>query len=139
VSDVFRKRDPFINIPLFGFQVDNFFSIGSPIGMFLAIRGEEVLVPNCNNMYNIFHPYDPVGYRIEPWINGQYTTMEPQVLPYHGDPTGQRKSRQLMSKLSRKKQTTNLPAEPEEKPLPRYDYCMQPSYSDPRYKVTLKL
>ncbi len=45
------------------FEVDNFFLIGSPVSMFLTVRGDmesEISFPSCKNIYNIMHPYDPV-------------------------------------------------------------------------------
>lgn len=65
---------PSVKYPKLPFKtVDNFFSIGSPISMFLAVRGVNELgldfqLPTCQNMFNIFHPFDPVAYRIEPLV-----------------------------------------------------------------------
>ena len=38
--------------------------------------------PKCRQMYNIFHPTDPIAYRIEPLISPAMTTLKPQALPY---------------------------------------------------------
>lgn len=79
--EVLRKRGPhaFIHYPRLAFEVDTFFAVGSPLGMFLALRniefgsatrGEnmdlqrlEQSMPAARHMMNIFHPYDPVAYR----------------------------------------------------------------------------
>eukprot|EP00116_Pleurobrachia_bachei_P006746 sb/3467008/ len=47
------------------FPVDHMFAIGSPLGLFLAVRGvhsfdKDFSLPTCRRFYNIFHPYDPV-------------------------------------------------------------------------------
>ena len=38
--------------------------------------------PKCQQLYNIFHPADPIAYRIEPLISRAMSSMKPQVLPY---------------------------------------------------------
>ena len=38
--------------------------------------------PKCEQIYNIFHPADPIAYRIEPLISRAMSSMKPQVLPY---------------------------------------------------------
>ncbi|BDD60533.1 hypothetical protein MPDQ_001127 [Monascus purpureus] len=37
--------------------------------------------PNCRRLYNIFHPSDPVSYRIEPLISPAMAALKPQPLP----------------------------------------------------------
>ncbi|KAE8144944.1 DDHD domain-containing protein [Aspergillus avenaceus] len=37
--------------------------------------------PKCEELYNIFHPSDPVSYRIEPLISPAMSTLRPQPLP----------------------------------------------------------
>ena len=37
--------------------------------------------PKCQQLYNIFHPSDPVSYRIEPLISPATTALKPQPLP----------------------------------------------------------
>jgi hypothetical protein len=32
-------------------------------------------------MYNIFHPYDPVAYRLEPFVRATHYDLEPDILP----------------------------------------------------------
>ncbi|RAQ48801.1 DDHD domain protein [Aspergillus flavus] len=37
--------------------------------------------PKCEQLYNIFHPSDPVSYRIEPLISPAMSSLRPQPLP----------------------------------------------------------
>ncbi|XP_015885497.1 phospholipase SGR2 isoform X2 [Ziziphus jujuba] len=81
------------------FKVDTFFAVGSPLGVFLALRnirigigkGQEYWkeeniseeMPACQLMFNIFHPFDPVAYRIEPLVCKEYSSKRPVIVPYH--------------------------------------------------------
>ncbi|CEG39906.1 phospholipase ddhd2 isoform 1 [Plasmopara halstedii] len=60
-------------VPKLAFDVENLFCFGSPIGLFLNVRGQKIgcdfRLPRCRRLFNIYHPYDPVAYRIEPIIN----------------------------------------------------------------------
>ena len=38
--------------------------------------------PKCHQLYNIFHPADPIAYRIEPLISRAMASLKPQPLPY---------------------------------------------------------
>ncbi|KAJ5888816.1 hypothetical protein N7495_008857 [Penicillium taxi] len=38
-------------------------------------------VPKCRDLYNIFHPSDPVSYRLEPLISSAMASLKPQPLP----------------------------------------------------------
>ncbi|KAG0156544.1 hypothetical protein PDIDSM_3725 [Penicillium digitatum] len=40
-----------------------------------------ISTPKCRDLYNIFHPSDPVGYRIEPLVSPVMATLKPQSLP----------------------------------------------------------
>uniref|UniRef100_A0A182S8D6 DDHD domain-containing protein n=1 Tax=Anopheles maculatus TaxID=74869 RepID=A0A182S8D6_9DIPT len=65
-----------------------FFALGSPIGMFVTIRGIDALgldfkLPTCDGFFNIFHPYDPVAYRIEALVNPELSTLAPVLIPHH--------------------------------------------------------
>ena len=56
--------------------------------MFVTIRGIEKLgmdfrLPTCDGFYNIFHPYDPVAYRVEALINPELREVDPVVIPHH--------------------------------------------------------
>ncbi|XP_060595144.1 phospholipase DDHD2-like [Ruditapes philippinarum] len=64
------------------------FALGSPVGMFLSARGvenigEDFKLPTCQKYFNIFHPFDPVAYRLEPLINPSIGNMKPVLMPHH--------------------------------------------------------
>lgn len=40
-------------------------------------------MPACEQMFNIFHPFDPVAYRVEPLVCKEYVSKRPVVVPYH--------------------------------------------------------
>ncbi|KAI4875244.1 hypothetical protein NFI96_010712 [Prochilodus magdalenae] len=77
-----------INYPQLAFHPQAFFAFGSPIGMFLTVRGLKRIDPNysfptCKSFYNIFHPFDPVAYRIEPMILPPDVDVPPVLMPHH--------------------------------------------------------
>lgn len=77
-----------IDFPQLAFHPQAFFAMGSPIGMFLTVRGLKRIDPNysfptCKSFYNIFHPFDPVAYRIEPMIFSQDVDLPPMLIPHH--------------------------------------------------------
>ncbi|XP_058055722.1 SEC23-interacting protein [Anopheles bellator] len=79
---------PYITYPQLLFQPKKFFALGSPIGMFVTIRGIDALglnfaLPTCDGFFNIFHPYDPVAYRIEALINPELSSLRPVLIPHH--------------------------------------------------------
>ncbi|ONI33711.1 hypothetical protein PRUPE_1G442600 [Prunus persica] len=94
-----KSYTPFINYTKLEFKVDTFFAVGSPLGVFLALRnirigigkgkeywGEENTseeMPACRQLFNIFHPFDPVAYRIEPLVCKEYISKRPVIIPYH--------------------------------------------------------
>ncbi|KAM9858984.1 triacylglycerol hydrolase DDHD2 [Aulostomus maculatus] len=76
-----------VDYPQLAFHPQTFFAFGSPIGMFLTVRGLKCIDPNytfptCKSFYNIYHPYDPVAYRIEPMIVSD-VDLEPMLIPHH--------------------------------------------------------
>ncbi|XP_062994934.1 phospholipase DDHD2 [Elgaria multicarinata webbii] len=75
------------NYPQLIYKPQIFFAFGSPIGMFLTVRGVNRIdpsyrLPTCNGFFNVFHPFDPVAYRIEPLIVPD-VEFEPMLLPHH--------------------------------------------------------
>ena len=58
------------NVVIVVLQLENLFCLGSPLGVFLALRGMrpqgkgslDHLVPGgaCKRLFNIYHPADPV-------------------------------------------------------------------------------
>ncbi|XP_067135857.1 phospholipase DDHD2 [Centruroides vittatus] len=78
---------PRVNFPKLKFEPSIFFALGSPISMFLTVRGlekigEDYRLPTCPFFYNIFHPFDPVAYRIEPLIDPSFN-LKPVLVPHH--------------------------------------------------------
>lgn len=94
------------------FPVENMFSLGSPIGLFQMLKGRTIAArackrddvnatsttgntpetsnafsvtvssPKVGQFFNIFHPTDPIAYRIEPLISTAMATLKPQPIPY---------------------------------------------------------
>ena len=107
------------------FDVEDFYALGSPIGLFQMIEGRTVVgrrdatvmeangtvdhiaanesfrkvsgandpdepssasstisSPKCAQVFNIFHPTDPVAYRVEPLISPAMKALKPQPLPF---------------------------------------------------------
>ena len=106
------------------FDVDDFFCLGSPLGLYQMLKGRRIAArqtpgsdvsqspmdpeslqdpfasnvsasgenseilnitnssPKCQQMFNIFHPADPIAYRIEPLISPAMASLKPQALPY---------------------------------------------------------
>ncbi|XP_031281782.1 phospholipase SGR2-like isoform X2 [Pistacia vera] len=99
LDDEPKSYTPYIKYPKLEFKVHTFFAVGSHLGVFLALRNvhigigkgqdymdeeniiEEMLV--CRQMFNIFHPYDPVAYRVEPLVCKEFLTVCPVIIPYH--------------------------------------------------------
>lgn len=83
-----------------GFPVHSLFCVGSPVGVFKllsrtniaarSLTGPEfnpeepgrVASPKVRNLYNIFHPCDPVGYRMEPLVNAKFSQFKPESVPF---------------------------------------------------------
>uniref|UniRef100_A0A0A9WAY4 SEC23-interacting protein n=1 Tax=Lygus hesperus TaxID=30085 RepID=A0A0A9WAY4_LYGHE len=79
---------PNIIYPQLNFYPKAFFAFGSPIGMFVTVRGIESLgedfrFPTCPRFFNIFHPNDPVAYRIEALICNEMANVPPILIPHH--------------------------------------------------------
>lgn len=83
------------------FEVENLFCVGSPVGMFKLLEqknirprsddgeatdptdiSEDVISPKCKNLYNIFHPCDPVSYRMEPLVNPEFSHYKEEGIPF---------------------------------------------------------
>ncbi|TMW67352.1 hypothetical protein Poli38472_012468 [Pythium oligandrum] len=71
-------------VPELAFEVDNLFCFGSPVGLFLNVRGQTIdldfHLPTCKRVFNIYHPYDPVAYRIEPILNPQRANSKAAII-----------------------------------------------------------
>lgn len=73
-------------LPRFEFEVGEFFMFGSPLSIILASRrltdnriGNQK--PNCQQVYNLFHPTDPIASRIEPLLSARFSMLPPINIP----------------------------------------------------------
>lgn len=75
---------------LLPFQPKGLFMLGSPLGLFLLLRQgfrpgkpfetrQNLLLRTP--MYSLYHPLDPVAYRIEPLIDKRFTEVPPVKVP----------------------------------------------------------
>ncbi|CAO2190103.1 unnamed protein product, partial [Urochloa humidicola] len=94
-----QSYSPQIRYTKLNFKVDTFFAVGSPLGVFLSLRNVRIGIgkgqdywqdanvieemPCCRQMFNIFHPFDPVAYRVEPLVCEDYLKKRPVIVPYH--------------------------------------------------------
>uniref|UniRef100_A0A6A7G0P5 Phospholipase DDHD1-like n=1 Tax=Hirondellea gigas TaxID=1518452 RepID=A0A6A7G0P5_9CRUS len=76
--------------PNLNFKIENLFCFGSPLAVFLALRwrktaGAPPMLSNgrFQRLLNIFHPSDPVAYRVEPLISSLYCNIEPVQVHCH--------------------------------------------------------
>jgi DDHD domain len=83
-----KERPLEIACPELEFEVENAFMLGSPIPVFLMIRNQQELLsedfflPGCKRIFNIFHPFDPIAYRLEPLIDPRNAETEPNIIPH---------------------------------------------------------
>ncbi|XP_071789031.1 phospholipase DDHD1-like [Asterias amurensis] len=83
-----------ITSPKLDFQLDSFFCVGSPLAVFLVMRGFRAqgtgsisqIIPKsiCKQIFNIYHPADPVAYRLEPLMLKHYANVAPMTI-HHKD------------------------------------------------------
>ncbi|XP_071394460.1 phospholipase DDHD1b [Centroberyx affinis] len=82
-----------VAVPPLKFKVENFFCMGSPLAVFLALRGirpgnngvQDHILPTsiCQRLFNIFHPTDPVAYRLEPLVLKHYSNISPVQIHWY--------------------------------------------------------
>ncbi|KAI8884731.1 hypothetical protein K501DRAFT_332419 [Backusella circina FSU 941] len=73
-------KTPDIQVPKLDFKITCVFTCGSPIAAGLVCRGLDYMhyrPPLRTKIFNIFHPFDPLGYRLEPMIDERYNTIQP--------------------------------------------------------------
>ncbi|UQC75779.1 DDHD domain-containing protein [Colletotrichum lupini] len=121
-------RDREANELRFEFDVEDFYCLGSPVGLFQMLKGRTIAArhlpnsrpsesplnpdlmddpflaanpaspthrvsaitglpysvssPKVSQLFNVFHPSDPISYRLEPLISPAMSSLKPQVLPY---------------------------------------------------------
>ncbi|KAI3387005.1 hypothetical protein SNEBB_004811 [Seison nebaliae] len=74
-------------------KIENLFCIGSPLAVFLSLRGvrpgnditQNHILPKsvCGRMFNIYHSSDPIVYRLEPLILKHYASYLPVRIHKH--------------------------------------------------------
>ena len=79
---------PSVTYPTLDIQPSALFALGSPIAMFLSVRGVDTLgphfsLPTCPAIFNIFHPFDPIAFRIEPLLLPFLGSHPPVTIPHH--------------------------------------------------------
>lgn len=85
-DSILPHADDSYRYPQLKFAVQNMFLLGSPIPVFLMIRNQEkpltkaFSLKGCRKVFNIFHPYDPVSYRIEPLIHPRNSEIDPEIM-----------------------------------------------------------
>ena len=102
--------DASYNFAQLEFQPHSFLAMGSPIAFFVSIRknarrddgtieeswkrgpdskeslgvmGPKFKLRTCKNFYNLFHPHDPVAYRMEPLLYLSLKDVPPALVPHH--------------------------------------------------------
>uniref|UniRef100_A0A5K3EY82 DDHD domain-containing protein n=1 Tax=Mesocestoides corti TaxID=53468 RepID=A0A5K3EY82_MESCO len=78
---------PMVNYPQLGFPLNTCFLLGSPLSIFLTARGTDRLphdfrLPSCSACVNVFHPFDPVAYRLETMIVPDFKHCA-VLMPHH--------------------------------------------------------
>ncbi|XP_057661381.1 protein retinal degeneration B isoform X3 [Diorhabda carinulata] len=71
------------------FEVSDFFMFGSPLALVLAYRKissqddklNNITRPVCLQVYNLFHPTDPVAARLEPLLSARFSILAPVNIP----------------------------------------------------------
>ncbi|XP_059369133.1 phospholipase DDHD1b [Carassius carassius] len=124
--------------PALKFKVENFFCMGSPLAVFLALRGvrpgtngtQDNILPKsiCQRLFNIFHPTDPVAYRLEPLILKHYSNIAPVQIHWYNttSPTPYDQIRPTLLNPSKESasvsDTESLPSPCTSPPQPRRHY-----------------
>ncbi|XP_021934128.1 protein retinal degeneration B isoform X3 [Zootermopsis nevadensis] len=79
------------------FEVNDFFMFGSPLALVLAYRkissaddkNTPIARPLVQQVYNLFHPTDPVSARLEPLLSARFSMLPPiNVARYQKYPLG---------------------------------------------------
>ncbi|XP_017766870.1 PREDICTED: protein retinal degeneration B isoform X5 [Eufriesea mexicana] len=88
------------------FEVGELFMFGSPLALVLAYRkissdkSSNIRRPLVNQVYNLFHPTDPVAARLEPLISARFSLLPPvNVARYLKYPLGNGQPYHLLEAL----------------------------------------
>lgn len=72
-----------IKFPLLDFKPNFLFSMGSPMAAVMVMRGQEVeeyQLPKWCRYINVFHLFDPLGYRCEPLFDPSFASIPPMAI-----------------------------------------------------------
>ncbi|XP_011632532.1 protein retinal degeneration B isoform X7 [Pogonomyrmex barbatus] len=90
-----RRRSSGTSDNKLDFEVGDFFTFGSPLALVLAYRkiasdkNSFIPRPLVNQVYNLFHPTDPVAVRLEPLISARFSLIPPvNIARYQKYPLG---------------------------------------------------
>lgn len=121
----------------FSFAPRAVFTLGSPVAMFMHCADDvpkeaDYVLPNDVKYFNIFHPLDPLGYRMETLFRPEYFDVPPSQVPHKGL-LGDFKLHHGAKKLISWASGEDLDMEEKEKALPylhlnageRVDWCVQ--------------
>ncbi|XP_061560883.1 phospholipase DDHD1b [Phycodurus eques] len=107
-----------VAVPAMKFKVENFFCMGSPLAVFLALRGirpgsnvvQDHILPTsiCKRLFNIFHPTDPVAYRLEPLILKHYSNIAPVQIHWYNTTSPTPYDQIRLTLLNLPKETTSI-------------------------------
>ncbi|CAN6633536.1 probable phospholipase YOR022C, mitochondrial [Trichomonascus vanleenenianus] len=84
------------------FDPKHLFAIGSPVGLFELLGKRKISADNfhAKYLYNIFHPSDPIAYRMEPLVTSEASSLPPAVVPLTGN--GLRNQLQELTEIGQK-------------------------------------
>ncbi|CAH1186663.1 unnamed protein product [Phyllotreta striolata] len=103
------------------FEVSEFFMFGSPLALVLAYRrissqddkSNAITRPVCLQVYNLFHPTDPVAARLEPLISARFSMLPPvNISRYAKYPLGNGQPYHLVEILQSNSQMFNDTLQP---------------------------
>jgi len=83
LHDILSEKITRLNFP-----VSNLFIWGSPLAAYLSVKDREFqsgkfTLPNKVNLFNIYHPHDPVAFRIEPlFYHLDSELADSELVPY---------------------------------------------------------
>ncbi|KAI8142825.1 hypothetical protein BJV82DRAFT_713927 [Fennellomyces sp. T-0311] len=79
-NDPYACSAPDVCVPKLDFSVQHLFTCGSPIAAALIFRGldyQHYRPSSGTRVHNVFHPYDPLGYRLEPMTSPDFLNVPP--------------------------------------------------------------